>query len=326
MSAKDKRPRTCLLTVTNSCVLRCKMCHLWRLGTEEREVTTEECMRFVDSFSEFGGGPIEFHLIGGESLIKKGTLDLIRYISHSGSRTVITTSGYTIDEPMAEALAGSGLSMLNLSLDSLQEDVQNYLRGRPDCFKRLMQALTYLGKYKREGFSLGINTVISAVNLESIIELTEWVNNNRDLGSIYFMAVMRPFGSNLGWQWQDDPECGFLWPRDPGKTGMMIDKLIELKRRGYKVENPEGQLKDFKSYFINPRTFIRDRRCNLAHHAVNVNALGDIYICFFMDPLGNIRDGGIRGLWESEKAEGIRGKMSVCRQNCELVVNCYYGE
>ncbi len=323
-----KKPKTCLLTVTNSCVLRCKMCHLWQLNTAEDEISIDECKKFINSLSQFSAEPLEVHLIGGESLIKKGILELVRHMADSGLRTVITSSGYTIDETMAQALVNSGLSVLNLSLDSLNSSVHNSLRGRDDCFKRVMDAIGYFSRIKKNGFKVGINTVISASNLGDIIELTELVNNNKDLESIYFMAVMRPFGSNLDWQWYEKKEYDFLWPKNHGKVDSIIDKLIELKRAGHKVGNPVEQFDDFKSYFHNPQKFIRGRKCGLSHYAINVNAIGDVYLCFFMESLGNIKDRNIdiKELWTSEKAEIVREKMIRCQKNCELIVNCYYGE
>jgi MoaA/NifB/PqqE/SkfB family radical SAM enzyme len=317
-------PRTCLLTVTNRCVLRCKMCRLWKLDTGDREISIDECRRLVDQACELSPGGMEFHLIGGESLIKPGLFGLIRYIKDKGARSVITSCGYTIDAAAAHELAGSGLSMLNISLDSLDPAVHNFLRGRDDCFERVMKAIEHLAAEKKPGFTLGINTVISAVNLGSLEPLVRWVQKHPALDSIYFMAVMRPFGSDLGWDWYEKEECKFLWPA-PEKAAAAIDRLTQLKKDG-KLENPAKQLEDFKSYFRDPREFIKARRCNLRYQALNVNAVGDAYMCFFMDKLGNAAELDLRRDWLSEKAEKIREKMAVCRQNCELVVNCYYGD
>lgn len=322
----NKSPKTCLLTVTNSCVLRCKMCHLWQLNTMENEVNINDCKKLIDSFKGFGSEPIEVHIIGGESLIKKGILDLIAYISSKGSRTVMTSSAYTIDEAMAKAIVDSDLNMLNLSIDSLDPLVHNFLRGKDDSFQRAMSAIDYLSKYKANKLKLGINTVISAKNLDDIVELSEWTTNNKNFDSIYFMAVMRPFGSDLDWHWFKKEEYSYLWPSDYSKVELVLDKLIALKNKGFKIENPVSQLKAFKSYFKNPFDFIKVTRCNVSEQAINVNAIGDVYICFFMEKLGNIKEHNAVELWNSDKAQKIRSQMRSCKNNCELVVNCYYEE
>jgi len=320
----NKGPKTCLLTVTNSCVLRCKMCHLWQLNTAKDEISIDDCKRLIDSFEGFGPEPIEVHIIGGESLIKKGILGLIEYINSKGSRTVMTSSAYTIDEAMAKAIVDSGLNMLNLSIDSLDPLVHNFLRGKEDVFQRAMRALDYLSKYKTNKLKLGINTVISAKNMDNIVNLSEWTTDNRNLDSIYFMAVMRPFGSDLDWHWFKKEEYSYLWPSDYSKVELVLDKLIALKNKGFKIENPVSQLEAFKAYFKNPFDFIKVNRCNVSEQALNINALGDAYICFFMEKLGNIKEHNAAELWNSNKAQKIRRQMQACRNNCELVVNCYY--
>ncbi|MDO8602996.1 MAG: radical SAM protein [Candidatus Omnitrophota bacterium] len=322
----NKSPKTCLLTVTNNCVLRCKMCHLWQLNTAENEVNIDDCKRLIDSFKGFGPEPVEVHIIGGESLIKKGVLDLISHISNKGSRTVMTSCAYTIDETMAKAIAGSGLNMLNISIDSLNPLVHNFLRGRDDSFQRAMSAIDYLSKYKDNRLRLGINTVISAKNLDDIVGLSEWTLGNKNLDSIYFMAVMRPFGSNLDWHWFKKEEYKDLWPLDYSKVELVLDKLITLKNKGSKIGNPASQLEVFKTYFKNPFDFIKVNRCNVSEQALNINALGDVYLCFFMEKLGNIKEHNVAQLWNSDKAQKIRAQMRSCRNNCELVVNCYYEE
>jgi MoaA/NifB/PqqE/SkfB family radical SAM enzyme len=303
------------------------MCHLWRLNTQDNEISIDDCKKFIDSLAQFDGEPVEVHIIGGESLIKKGILELIKYISNRGSRTVVTSCGYTIDEKLAKAIVDSGLSMLNISLESLDPAVHNFLRGKEDCFQRVIGAIDYLSKFKDNRLKLGINTVISAKNLGGIVELVEWTTHNKQLDSIYFMAIMRPFGSDLGWDWFKKEEYSYLWPTDYSKIEAVLDALIALKNnKSSKIENSVGQLKVFKSYFKNPLNFIKVNRCNVPEQAININALGDAYICFFMDKLGNIKNDNVVELWNSERAEEVRKKMLSCRNNCELVVNCYYGD
>ena len=319
-----KKPKTCLLTVTNQCVLRCKMCHLWKLDTAKDEVSIEDCKRFIDSLDQFKASPIEVHLIGGESLIKKGILELISHIRDKGSRTVMTSSGYTINQALARGLVDSGLSMLNLSLESLNPSVHDLLRGREGCFQQVNNAIEHFKLIGKKGMKLGINSILTALNMDEVVELAKWVQQNESLDSLYFMSIMRPFGSSFDGEWFKKNGCRELWPSDYSKTEDVLNKLIELKKSCNKIENPIGQLQSFKAYFKNPDHFIKSNRCNVSEQAINVNAIGDIYICFFMEKLGNIKTDNIAQLWYSDKAQEIRKQMNSCRKNCELVVNCYY--
>ena len=319
-----EKPKACLLTVTNQCVLCCKMCHLWKLDTAKDEINIEDCKRFIDSLNQFNADPIEVHLIGGEPLIKKGILELISHIRGKGSRTVMTSSGYTINETMAQGLIDSGLSMLNLSLESLNPSVHDLLRGKEGCFQQVMNAMEHFKRIGKKGMKLGINSIFTALNMNDVVKLAKWVQQNESLDSLYLMSIMRPFGSSFDWEWFKKDGCRELWPSDYSKIEDVLNKLIELKKSCKKIENPIGQLQSFKAYFKNPNHFIKSNRCNVSEQAINVNAIGDIYICFFMEKLGNIKTDNITELWYSDKAKEIRKQMNVCRKNCELVVNCYY--
>jgi len=171
---------------------------------------------------------------------------------------------------------------------------------------------------------LAINTIILKHNIHDLVPLVEWVNQNSRFSQIYFMAVMRPFGSDLDLFWQDTKRADILWPDNYQETESVLNQLIGMKSTGSKIGNSIGQLNVFKSYFKDPRNFIKRTGCTIAEHALNINALGDAYLCFFMEKLGNIRDSSPQALWFSDTATVVREKIKECRQNCELVVNCYY--
>ena len=316
-------PKTCLLTVSNTCHLKCKMCDLWRKKTAPEELSIDEYKKFVADLQAFEGPPIELHLIGGETFIKDGIFDLISYARQGGSRVVVTTSAYSITEAVAQQIAASDLSMINFSLESLHAETHDFLRGVSGTYIKLLRAIEYVSS-AAPNIEMAINTIILKQNLDDVIPLVEWVSAHPRLSQIYFMAVMRPFGSDLDLYWQETERAKLLWPDNYEKTEAVLNNLIDMKRAGSKIGNSIGQLNVFKSYFKDPRNFIKRTGCTIAHHALNINALGDAYLCFFMEKLGNIRDSSPQALWVSNTAAVVREKIKVCRQNCELVVNCYY--
>jgi len=332
LNANDKReddgrqapPKTCLLTVSNKCDLHCKMCDLWRKKTDEEDNSIEDLMKFVDSLQDFEGEPIEVHLIGGEALIKEGIFDLITALRKKDARVVVTTSAYPIDEDMAKQIRDSDLSMVNFSIDSLDPKVHDFLRGREGTHAKAMKAIEYVNKYSPRT-NIAINTIILKQNMAELVDMAKWVDSDDRIVSHYFMAVMRPFGSDLDLDWYQTDRAKLLFPDDYRCVEEQLNKLIQMRRGGdTKIENSIKHLEVFKSYFKNPTKFIKHYGCNLHDHAINVNATGDVYLCFFMEKLGNIRDKTPQQLWYSEEAESVRSKMRACKRNCELIFNCYY--
>lgn len=318
------RIKQCDLVVTENCCLRCKMCHIWKHKRDDEQVLLDEYLCFFDSLRDFSREPVQIQFVGGEPLLKKGLLDLIGYASGKGFSTTMTTNGFLVDRNAVEMLRKCGLQTLGFSLESMKKEKHDFLRGTDGAYERVMKALEYFSEYHSP--DIFIATIINGQNLDDLAELAEWVNVNRRLDFIYFQAVMQPFGTKENEEWFKDEEFKFLWP-DADKASEVLDKLIHLKSSSYKINNQLAQLESFKSYFRDPGTFIKKRtKCNLGKDAVTVLPDGNIFLCLAMEPIGNIKADRIEDAWSSEKAERVRGKIANCRNNCKLMINCFFEE
>lgn len=312
-------PHTCLLTVSNACPMRCMMCDLWQ--AEDARIDTATFKKITDELA--AGGTREMHLIGGETFSDSGIFEMIRYAADKDIRVVATSSGFPIDAELSRKIGESGLSFLNLSIDSLDETVHDKMRGRQGAHKRVMQAAEHMREHAPDT-ELAVNTIISKVNYSGLPALTRWVHEHDCFSQIYFMAVMKPFASDLGDDWYLSERGQKLWPQDSAKLNNVLDELIRMKNDGFSIGNSVGQFEVYKRYFNAPDRPARDGFCPLDTRAININAHGDAYICFFKEKLGNIRENSITDMWNSSTAQSVREEISGCRQNCELVLNCYF--
>jgi len=323
-SDKIKKPNFCVIEVSHRCMLKCKMCYDWKNKGDPAEVTIKELFKFISSLKDFVDGPFEINIAGGEPLLKEGIFDLIEFIANQGFSFSMTTNAYLLDKGVARRIADSGLSFIPISLDSLDEDIHDYLRGVRGVHKRAMEALGYFIDYPGKLKNLTIQTIIMGPNLDGILDLVNWVQEKQI--AVSFMAIMRPNMVPIDPRWYEKKEFTFLWPKNISKVCFVIDELIKLKQRGYKIDNPIGQLERFKLYFANPQRFVRETYCSLGDDILHINYRGDIHLCCEMDPIGNIKKENINKVWISEKAGNIREKIRLCRRNCAEMVNCYREE
>ena len=79
-------------------------------------------------------------------------------------------------------------------------------------------------------------------------------------------------------------------------------------------------------YFKDPYKFRQNMRikCTRGDLAPEVNAYGDISMCFYMPPIGNIRKDNIKDIWYGEEMKKIRERINHCDLDCDLAVNCFY--
>lgn len=318
--AYSQPPKICSIQVVDTCFMKCKMCYNWQKPKPTRELSIEDWKLFLDSLKDITPVGTPVFLTGtGEPLAREGILDLIRDAAEKGFFPQMPTNGYLIDEDMASRLSDSGLNGLGVSLDSLNEQTHDFLRGVEGTYARVMKAIDNLRKNKI-GFSL--MATIMEKNLFDIIDLVKW--SAQEKIEIRFQAVSKPFGKALDDQWYKMEEWKFLWPQDTAKTLEVINELIRLKALGYPISNASGHLEIFKAYFENPQKPYRLRRCNAGDFLMNLDIFGNLHPCAAIGIWGNIKETSISGLWFSEKAQEFRKKIYACQIPCHHLINCFY--
>ncbi|MBU1912275.1 MAG: radical SAM protein [Candidatus Omnitrophica bacterium] len=318
------KPLFCDLLISEKCNLKCKTCYFWKYGLDDK-LTIEECKDFILSLKDIAKIPFEINLGGGEPLLNKWILELVRYCVEQGLQPAISTNATLIDEEMAKKISDAGLHRLGISLEGINEETHDFLTGTKGAYSRLMKAIEYLKKYWKQG-DLNIHTIILEQNIDEIIALAEWVNKDSLFTGIAFQALAQPFRTNIKEKWYLEDEHSSLWPKDFAKVCSILDTLIEYKLSGYRILNPIPQLIIYKRYYTNPDAFARIYKCNFGNYIFNVNALGLVHLCCFMDPIGNVKKNKIYDMWHSEEANKTRAAMYNCQKSCNNIVNCYFQE
>jgi sulfatase maturation enzyme AslB (radical SAM superfamily) len=250
------KPGFCCFGITDRCMLKCKMCQKWKediyITNASDTPTLEQWKECVVDLSKMVSFPFELDIGGGEALMFPQVLDLVRFSVDRGFNTSIASNGWLIDEELAKKIAASGLKAISLSLDSPKKEVHDFLRGRVGVYDHVMAAIGYLHKHCK-GIYINLCCVFYQFNQDNIPELVEWANNNPMIGSINFMAAMQPNNTSPLDDWWHS-ELGSIWPQDPQKTVGIIQQVIDMKKKGYKVGNPVSQLMAFQSYYQHPQS------------------------------------------------------------------------
>ncbi|MFC1666940.1 radical SAM protein [Candidatus Omnitrophota bacterium] len=316
-----KSPIYCDISITENCMFQCKMCKLWQLPRNNSELSINEWKDFIVSLEEFGSNDIRLHFGGGEPLLKEGMLDLIEFANKRGFSTVMVTNGFLIDEAMAERIAHSGLDVISISLDSMDGELHDFLRGQKGAHRRAIQTVSYLNKLGAK--SISILTVITGANMKGLVDLVEWVNTNDSISSIYLQAVSQPIAMPKDAEWYKKEEGTYLWPHDEELRVRTIDKLIDFKTRGGKISNSVAQLIRFKDYFRKPDSFSKGMVCNQGDYVVYVRATGEVFLCGSKSPIGHIKKGKIKDFWHSKDADLRRKEIRACTESCLNLLNCF---
>lgn len=165
------------LSVTDRCDFRCVYCMAEEMVFLPRSqiLSLEEIARVARNFVDLGTEKIR--LTGGEPLVRKGVLDLVREIGSYGLRDfAMTTNGSQLPQ-MADELRRGGLHRLNISLDSLDADKFHRITRTG----KLSQVLDGIEAAREAGFrGIKLNTVVmKGRNDAEVPELIEFAREKQ---------------------------------------------------------------------------------------------------------------------------------------------------
>ena len=193
------------ISLSERCNLRCRYCMPpdgVPLQPEKKLLNSEEILNLTSLFAENGVNKIR--LTGGEPLLRRDLVDIVAGISNlnhnsSSSRTNIksigiTTNGITLSRHIAD-LSNAGLTHVNISLDTLNEEKFEYITRRPGL-KKVLRAIDDATNYLTGEGRLKINCVVmKGVN---DTELSDFVMLTKDRPVDVRFIEWMPFNDN-GW-------------------------------------------------------------------------------------------------------------------------------
>jgi cyclic pyranopterin phosphate synthase len=180
------------VSVTDRCDLRCVYCMSERMTflPKAEVLTLDEIDRIASAFVSLGARKLR--LTGGEPLVRKGVLGLIKRLSRhlqTGAldELTLTTNGTRLAE-FADDLAKLGLRRINVSLDTLDPALFAKLtRGG-----NLDQVLAGIDAARAAGLAVKINTVaLARDNAAEIPALIQWAHG---LGMALTLIETMPMG------------------------------------------------------------------------------------------------------------------------------------
>lgn len=326
---KDKRTRTLRdlrISVTDRCNFRCRYCMPKEIfGADypflEREeiLSFEEITRLAGIFSEFGVEKIR--LTGGEPLLRRNLPVLIESLYNvSGIKDIALTTNGVFLPKHAKALKQAGLTRVNVSLDSLNDEVFMKIN---DVGRGVKPVLDGIRAAQGAGLEVKVNMVVKkGLSDNEIMPMVHYFKREGiTLRFIEFMDV----GTTNGWNYKDvisKKEIHDLinshYPLEPVEPGYVGEVAKRYRYSGT----------DTEVGFISSVTESFCTSCNRAR----VSTDGKLFTCLFAQSgfdlksmiRGNASDDelkeAIRGVWEKrdDRYSEIRTEESQASRKIEM--------
>src|SRR5947207_2024008 len=189
------RPYVVSWNLTYRCNLACEHCYLDAGVTplvttgnfaDRSELNTEECFKVIDDIAAFAPECLTI-LTGGEPLLRRDILEIVRRAAERGLWVVVGTNGVCITENLARRLAEAGARGLSLSLDALDPDRHDRFRMVRGAWRNTVDGAEIL---KRTGLPFIVQTTAGSHNLGELESIADFAHDRlaAKVWNLYFLV------------------------------------------------------------------------------------------------------------------------------------------
>ena len=132
------------VSITDRCNYKCVYCRTGEFGAQYPELAIDEYLRLIRLFVDLGITKVR--LTGGEPLLRRGILDLIRELAalqtHCGEPLdlALTTNGHLLED-LASPLKAAGLNRVTVSMDAVDPATFERITRVPGSFAKVLKGV-----------------------------------------------------------------------------------------------------------------------------------------------------------------------------------------
>lgn len=249
---------TLYIELTKDCNLQCK--HCYQSSPIVSSIGTDTCKDIIKSSCGYNVKDVVF--TGGEPLLHKDIVELVKYTKSNGCRVGILSNGTLVNNSIAKDLSSAGLDSIQLSMDGGQVEHEQ-VRGK-GSFKLLNNGIDSLVAH---GLSPVIRFMITKLNEHCYLDSIEHCKKH---GLQINFGLVSSFGSAVDNVMQISPERYFRITED----------LHELKKSYYpRIGIPSFSIESYLNG--NPEIF----PCTAATKVLVVDTNGRVLPCPFFSAI-----------------------------------------
>jgi AdoMet-dependent heme synthase len=328
MAGTFDRPYVVSWNLTYRCNLACEHCYLDAGGSplvdtenfaDRTELGTEECFRVIDEIAAFAPECLTI-LTGGEPLLRRDILEIVRRASERGLWVVVGTNGVRITENVAQRLAQAGARGLSLSLDALDSDRHDRFRKVRGAWRNTVEGAEILN---RTGLPFIVQTTAGSHNLDELEAIADFAHE-RLAAKVWNLYFLVPTGRGQ-----------FVSDMTPVQYDQVLAALYRIQRKYERrmLVNAKCAPHYIKTVLEKGDADARIRvysggagGCPAGTHYMGIRPNGDVTPCPYLPVFaGSLRNESLTDLWtSSELFVGIRRRSSLGGRcgDCEMNAHC----
>lgn len=161
--------------ITNNCFLNCRMCNIVNANHDIETIDLEKIEKIAVNLRKIGAGVVL--LTGGEPFLRDDIVEIVRIFRKHGLTPRLQTAGLISKFDNMLKCCELGAKDINISLDTLNEELGDYINGVKGSWRRAIQTI---GKISREfpehDTVCAFGCVLSPYNIDYIDEILDFAD------------------------------------------------------------------------------------------------------------------------------------------------------
>jgi len=291
------RPLVAELFLTENCNLRCISCACWRERTRG-ELTTEEWKDVLRQLVDLRIHKVNF--TGGEPLIRKDAVELMRYARDIGIRRQhLNTNAIRLTDARRAAVLAAGVRSFNVSVDGPDAATHDHIRGRRGAFELTVRHLEGLiAERERHRLKIRMNFTVMRNNVSALPDVARLAQRLR-------VRLYLNLATDRTFLFRADGVAGLAAVTEERLQAAM-GELESVTRADARYLPRYSDLAYVRRHFREPVQ--RGLPCAESQLKLMIHSRGEIGGCWGHDPHQNVRETAIADVVNSEgyRAEHAR--------------------
>ena len=298
--------------LTNDCNSRCNMCDVWRIKGKEIPASV-----WINALTQLKKTCRNYKVCftGGEVFLKNDAFEIFKFCHDAKIPFGITTNGLLLSSENIMRLLEFHPLNINISLDSLSNEIYQSIRGVP-FLEKVKSNIDFLMIYLEKNASktkVFFKTVVNNFNLKELHLLAEYAMQKKVAG-ITFDPIKRKRKIFLE---EKISEFEMMSNIDEKILVDAKKRLIELKNSGYNILNSKSDINSWFNKYNNTHKFF----CDASLLRININNEGQIKLCDYTESyIGNIVEDDIGTILKSKNTKTEKKKLTHCEAPCEYCI------
>lgn len=306
-SLASGKPHHAQWLVTRKCNYQCRSCNVWK-EQDQRELTAAEIKKGLDILKELG--IVELVISGGDPLLRDDIGEIVDYASKLFVTTVYDNGSLALQK--IDVLRKA--DFVAISIDSLDEAKNDYIKAVPGAWKNAVQAVETL---HQEGINVSVTPTISQKNLYEIVDITNYFTGKGI--PVWYCLYSFDTSVDINQLFRIGKANEEFVITDKPAMVNLCNRLIEMKKKNKKILMTDKLLQALRGLY--EEDIKRTWKCQALNNFLVIDHLGRIAGCHSHNFAASIFD--LPNKWKSPEFKRLRKTYHECAK-CNYLCYVFY--